>query len=115
MDTADTKYKQTIKEFYKSEPTPSMQKLEKENKDLKQGAKNAPKPSMHEDFVCSHQSRASKKGRRDSKKLHKFKQQEMILEQERSDQLWLEELQKQQLASEQELIHQLCRKRRCES
>ena len=44
-----------------------------------------------------------------AKKLHKLKQQEMILKQERSNQLRLEALQKLQLANaaEPELIHQL--------
>ena len=104
---------------------------------------NAPEPLMNEDFLYEHEKQSIEKrkneaiAKRDSKKLHKLEQQEMILEQERSDQLWLEELQKLQIAAEQELIRQLedqkraqeaiaalaeeykyqntCRKRWCES
>ena len=54
MYTADIKYKQTIEEFYKSKPTPSMQKLDKEINELKQAVKNAPEPLMNKDFVCEH-------------------------------------------------------------
>ena len=49
LGTANTKYKQTIKEFYKSKPTSMMQKLDKEIKDLEQAVNNAPEPLTNED------------------------------------------------------------------
>jgi len=45
--------------------------------------------------------------RRDTKKLHRLEQEEMLLEQERMDNMRLAELQKLRLAAELEMIQQL--------
>ena len=109
MNTADAKYKQTMEQNFKAKPTPSMQHLDEEIKKLEEAVKKAPEPLMNEDFLYEEEKTKIEKrkndaiAKRDTKKVHRLEQQELILE----DRMRLEELQKLRLAAEMELIRQL--------
>ena len=109
LNTADAKYKQTIEQIFKAQPTPSMQHLDEEIKKLEEAVKKAPEPLMNEDFLYEEEKTKIEKrkndaiAKRDTKKVHRLEQEELILE----DRMRLEELQKLRLAAEMELIRQL--------
>jgi len=92
LDSTDAKYKQTLQEVFKSKPTPAMQNLQKEIDEQKQNIEKRKNEATSQP---------------NTKKVHRLEQEEMILEQERNDNIRLEELQKLQLAAELELIQHL--------
>ena len=113
LDKADANYKQTIKQFFNAKPTPSMQHLDEEIKQLEEKVKKTPEPLMDEGVSYEEQKKQIEKRKndaktkRDTKKVHRLEQQELILEQERIDTMRLEELQKLRLAAELEWIQHL--------
>jgi len=113
LDKADVNYKQTIKQFFNAKPTPSMQHLDEEIKQLEGKVKKTPEPLMDEGVSYEEQKKKIEKRKndaktkQDTKKVHKLEQQELILEQERIDTMRLEELQKLRLAAESEWIQHL--------
>ena len=48
LDTAGTKYKQTIEKIFKAKPTPAIRNLEEEIKQLEEAVKRAPEPLRDE-------------------------------------------------------------------
>ena len=68
---------------------------------------------MDENFLYKEEKKQIKKrrnkavARRDTKRIHKLEQEELILEQENNDRMRLEELQKLKLAADMELIQHL--------
>ena len=109
----NAKYKETLRRVLKSKPTPVMQQLDKEIEELEQKVKNAPEPMMDDDFLYDTEKKNIKKrknealAKRNTKKLHRLEQQELILEQERINNQRLQELQKLRLAAELERIQLL--------
>jgi paraquat-inducible protein B len=100
VDTADAKYKQTLRQLFQVKPTPVMQELDKDIKELEQKVKNTPEAMMDDSLVYNEEKKNIEKrkneaiARRDTKKLHRLEQEEMLLEQERMDNMRLAELQK---------------------
>ena len=47
----NAKYKETLRQVLNSKPTPVMQQLDNEIKELEQKVKNAPKPMMDDNFL----------------------------------------------------------------
>ena len=83
-----------------------MQHLDEEIKKLEEAVKKAPEALMNEDFLYEEEKTKIEKrkndaiAKRDTKKVHRLEQEELILE----DRMRLEELQKLRLAAEMELI-----------
>ena len=113
VDTADAKYKQTLRQLFKVKPTPVMQELDKDINELEEKVKNTPEAMMDDNLLYDEEKKNIEKRKneartkRDTKKLHRLEQEEMLLEQERMDNMRLAELQKLRLAAELEMIQQL--------
>ena len=56
-DTADAKYKQTLRQLFKVKPTPVMQELDKDIKEPEQKVKNAPEAMMDDNFLYDEKHR----------------------------------------------------------